>query len=80
MRQAAAFWDLEPMTMEESIVALLNGQDNWLKACTLHEVGEKRMVEFRRYVAEERGNSDPLIRESAELAWRKFALGKRGIP
>lgn len=75
IKQAAAFWNIQPMTTEESIMALLNGQDNWLKACTLHEVGEMQMAKFRKYVDVERESPDPLIRESAELTWRKLELG-----
>ena len=60
------------MTEEDAIVALIDGRDNWLKACALYTVGEEGMVEFQKYVNVARGSSNPLIRESAELAWRKL--------
>lgn len=75
MGQAAALWSLQPMTEREAITALINGRDNWLKACTLHTIGEKKMVELQEHVVAARGSSDPLVSESAELAWQKLSQG-----
>ena len=72
MEQASSLWALQPMTKEEAITALINGQDNWLKACTLHTIGEKRMVEFQEHVVAARGSSDRLVNESAEFAWQRL--------
>jgi len=64
------------MTEKEAIVALIDGRDNWLRACALHTVGEKGMVELQEYVREAHGSSNPLVRESAELALRKLSLNE----
>ena len=72
MERASALWALQSMTEEDAIVALIDGRDNWLKACALYTVGEEGMVEFQKYVDVARGSSNPLIRESAELAWREL--------
>jgi ATP/ADP translocase len=73
MEQAFALWSLQSMSEKEAITALINGRDNWLKACALHTVGERKMVELQEYVKEACGSSNPLVRESAELAWRRIS-------
>ncbi|MFC1717812.1 Npt1/Npt2 family nucleotide transporter [Candidatus Poribacteria bacterium] len=72
MEQASALWALQPMTKKEAITALINGQDNWLKACTLHTIGEEGMVELQEHVVAARGSSDLLVNESAEFAWQRL--------
>ena len=76
MDRAYTLWTLQPMTEKDAIVALIDGRDNWLRACALHTVGEKGITELHEYVKEARGSLNPLVRESAELAWRKLGLGE----
>ena len=65
------------MAEKEAIAALVSGSDEWLKACALHTLGERRMTALQEYVKEARGSSILLIRESAELAWRKLKLDEK---
>jgi hypothetical protein len=74
MEQAAALWAMQSVTEKEAITMLIDGRDNWLRACALYTIGEKRMVELQEYVKEACRSLNPLIRESAELAWRKISL------
>lgn len=69
---------MRPMAWQIMKPSLIIRGDSWLKACMLHTIGEKGIVELQDYVKEERGSSNPLIRESAELAWRKLSglIGK----
>lgn len=76
MERASALWSLRAMTEKEAITALVDGRDNWLKACTLHTVGEKRMVELQEYVEAACESPNSLIRESATFAWRKLSLNE----
>jgi len=77
MERASALWDLHPMVEKEAITALISGPDEWLKACALHTLGERKITALQEYVKEARGSSVLLIRESAELAWRKLELDER---
>jgi hypothetical protein len=74
MERAAALWAMQSVTEKEAITMLIDGRDNWLRACALYTIGEKRMVELQEYVKEACRSLNPLIRESAELAWRKISL------
>lgn len=71
---SAVLGSSKAMTEEEAITALINRHDNWLKACALYTVGEKKMVQIQEHVKEACGSSNPLVRESAEFAWRKISL------
>jgi len=73
MVRAAALWNLQPMTEKEAITSLIDGQDNWLKACALHTIGEKRISELQEHIEMALKSSEPLIRESAEFAWRNLS-------
>ena len=74
MEQASALLgSSKAMTEEEAITALINGQDNWLKACALHAVGERKMIELQECVKEAYRSSNPLVRESAGFAWREIS-------
>jgi len=72
VQRALTLLDLQPITEQEGIATLITGKDTWLKACALYTVGEEGMLEFAEYVEAELENSFPLIRESAEFAWRKL--------
>lgn len=76
MVRAAALWNLQPMTEKEAITSLIDGQDDWLKACALHTVGEKGISEFQEYIKIALESSEPLIRESAEFAWRNLSYSQ----
>ncbi|MBC8229056.1 HEAT repeat domain-containing protein [bacterium] len=72
IQRAFALWNLHPITKEEGIVALITGKDTWLKACAFYLVAEEEMLALAEYIEDELESSNPLIRESAELAWRKL--------
>jgi AAA family ATP:ADP antiporter len=75
MQRAYALWAMESMTDKEALTLLISSRDNWLKACALYTAGEKRVIEVQEYVKEACGSSSILVRESAELAWKKLGLG-----
>jgi len=74
MERASGLWGFQTMTETQAIIALTDVGDSWLKACMLHALAEKQIAELQDYVKESRGSANPLIRESAELAWRKLEL------
>jgi len=72
IQRALALWNLHPITKKEGIVALITGKDTWLKACAFYTAAAEGMLELAEYIEDELESSHPLIRESAELAWRKL--------
>jgi AAA family ATP:ADP antiporter len=74
MERAYALWAMESMTDEEALTRLIISRDNWLKACALYTAGEKGVIEVQEYVKQACGSSNMLVRESAELAWKKLGL------
>jgi hypothetical protein len=74
MERAYALWAMESMTDEEALTRLIISRDNWLKACALYTAGEKGVIEVQEYVKQACGSSNILVRESAELAWKKLGL------
>ena len=76
MQRAYTLWAMETMMDKEALTLLISSRDNWLKACALYTAGEKRVIEVQEYVKEACRSSSILVRESAELAWKKLGLGK----
>jgi len=76
MQKAYTLWAMDSMTDKEALTLLISSRDNWLKACALYTVGEKGVIEVQEHVKEACGSSNILVRESAELAWRKLGLSK----
>jgi len=76
MQKAYTLWAMETMMDKEALTLLISSRDNWLKACALYTAGEKRVIEVQEYVKEACGSSSILVRESAELAWKKLGLVK----
>jgi AAA family ATP:ADP antiporter len=76
MQKAYDLWAMESITDKEALTLLISSRDNWLKACALYTAGEKRVIEVQEYVRQACGSSNILVRESAELAWKKLGLGK----
>jgi len=72
VQSAHTLWDLQSITKAGGMTALITGKDTWLKACALYTVGEERIQELEEYIESELESSHSLIRESAELAWRKL--------
>lgn len=57
-------------SMHESMTSLLEGEDNWLRVCTLQFVAMSRAQEFLPLAKRLSTNPDPLVRESAEYTRR----------
>ncbi len=57
-------------TMQESVTSLLEGEDNWLRVCTLQFVAKSRAREYLPLTKRLLTDPDPLVRESAEYTWR----------
>ncbi|MFC2156466.1 Npt1/Npt2 family nucleotide transporter [Acidobacteriota bacterium] len=63
---------IEIPTKKECIQFILGGDDNWLKICTLHLIGETRNKEFTSAVNNLMNDPEPMIRETAEYCLVKF--------
>ena len=53
---------------EEGISLLIQGTDDWLRACAIYNVGPNDPSELLKLVEESRSDPNPLIRETAESA------------
>jgi AAA family ATP:ADP antiporter len=62
--------DYRVPSMQEAVTNLLEGEDNWLRVCTLQFVAKSRAREFLPLTKSLLTNPDPLVRESAEYTWR----------
>ena len=63
-------------SVAEMIESLLTGDDRTLKACALFVIGKLRRSDFRSAVAESCDDSDLIVRDTAEWAWRQLAMGE----
>lgn len=72
MRTASSLWNVQIMTEETAIPTLINGRDDWLKACAIYTVGEKGITDLYEHIKEACNSSNPIIHESAILALRKL--------
>lgn len=61
------------MSRDEALAKVLKEQEAWVKACALHEVGTKGMKQFAETCRLLAGESDRLVRETAEWALRRCA-------
>lgn len=57
---------------DESIEILLQGRDNWLRACTLYLIAEMRYDRYRDRIAEMESHPDPVVRETARFCLNRF--------
>lgn len=64
------------MNEKEAIKALVDGQDKWLKACALHTIGLKEMLDFQEHVEGSTRDKNRLVKESGIFALRKLRLGE----
>lgn len=55
-------------TLDESLAALARGPDPWLASCALYVIGEQHMAALAELVRQALKSSEPLVRETAELA------------
>ena len=58
---------------EESLLLILELPDTWLKACALHEIGEKRLTALTHVCQRFSTDGEPLIHETAEWALKRVS-------
>jgi hypothetical protein len=64
------------MTPLESLRALIEGDDLWLRSCALHVAGARKEQELRGQVDANLGSSDSRVHETA--LWAQSALAREG--
>jgi hypothetical protein len=73
LERAKVLFGMETVSRNDGLRGLLEEPDSWLKACALHEVGEKRIRELLDQCRALVADGDPLIRETAAWAVSKCA-------
>jgi AAA family ATP:ADP antiporter len=71
--RASRLLGIQSKRAEEALTLILQRQDAWLKACALHEVGEKRLKNFVETCRAMAKDEDPVVRETAEWALKRCA-------
>jgi len=71
--RAISTFGIEAKEPEEALRLILEQPDAWLKACALHEVGDRRLVALREIVERLTRDAEPLVRETAEWALTRTA-------
>jgi ATP:ADP antiporter, AAA family len=64
---------VRPRRREEALAALLERNDEWLVACTLHAAGSMRSTELENICRRFTDDNRPLVRETAAWAVRQLA-------
>jgi ATP:ADP antiporter, AAA family len=57
---------------DEAISVLMLSQDPWLQSCAAYAIGEFRLLQYEAQIEKWREHPDPLLRATAEGAWRKL--------
>ncbi len=60
---------------EAALEHLIQGRDPWLRACAVYQAGCDRNPKLSYPVECARQDPDPIVRETAELAWRMMEAG-----
>jgi|CXWL01.1.fsa_nt_gi AAA family ATP:ADP antiporter len=68
----AAVFPSDRTTLIDLLAAVVKDPDPWLACCALYLIGEQQMEVLAEVVHEVSGASDPLVRETAGLAWRRL--------
>jgi hypothetical protein len=58
--------------LDERLAALVRGPDPWLASCALYVIAEQNVVALSELVREAMKASDSLVRETAEVTWRRL--------
>jgi hypothetical protein len=66
--RARSLYGIQSDSRNEAIRKLLRHSDVWLKACALHEVGDKRILELIQECRTLASDANPLIQETASWA------------
>jgi ATP/ADP translocase/HEAT repeat protein len=67
---------IERKSSEEWIETLLDDPNPWVVTCTLHLIGEQRIADLRSKVSLHLSSHDPVIRETAGLAFAQLSEPK----
>lgn len=70
---AESRYQLKPLDANASLAAMLDGPDQWVRACALYVVGRQRARAFSRQVQAGLEARDPRVRDTAEWASQTLA-------
>ena len=68
LTKAKLFFDIEFKDDEECIFELLNGDDDWLKTCSIYLASTLNISIYEEKVKDYLDDSHPVLRETANLA------------
>ena len=66
--RAKLFFDIEFKDDEECISELLNGDDDWLKTCSIYLASTLNISKYEEKIKDYLNDSHPVLRETAKLA------------
>ena len=66
--RAKLFFDIEFKDEEECISELLNGDDDWLKTCSIYLASTLNISKYEEKIKDYLNDSHPVLRETAKLA------------
>ncbi len=67
LRRGSEMFGIRFETEEEALLHLINGRDFWLKACAIYHAGGVKSERLREIILQARTDSDPVVRETANL-------------
>jgi AAA family ATP:ADP antiporter len=73
IERAVAAFGIEAKQPDEALRIILEAGDTWLRACALHEIGDRRLRELRGLVEPLAEDREPLLRETAQWALERCA-------
>ena len=65
---------LDERAKKECLSSILDGDDNWLKVCSLYLIALQRNGDCIGEIGAHLSNPDPMVQETARLAMRKLQL------
>ena len=72
IEKSQQFFGFDLLTEYECLEFLLNGEDNWLKVCTLYFIAELKNAAYHDIVMKLITDSDPIVRETAQYYLNKL--------
>jgi AAA family ATP:ADP antiporter len=67
LRRGRELFGVRFESQEQALAHLIKGRDNWLKACAIYASSKVSSPELKQLVREAVNDSDPVVRETAEL-------------
>jgi ATP/ADP translocase len=67
LQKARGLFGVQRKGREESLIYLIDGDDNWLRACAIYCTMEIESDELKKKVTERKFDQDPIVKETAGL-------------